>query len=174
MPPPHLDETTSAAPQFSPGVVEDEEILLREMFNPQHVKNGKLTKRAIGAKELVSTGYSVHRRHYTSPDFIRTKMQNRTSKRRSDGSFWEDEGVALLGVGAVRSIRIRDKDQERQVFRVIDDASANDRGHASIYVYCCPGEGEAYARKMKRYLLPFLQSRMSVDEAFQPTSQSPP
>lgn len=53
MPPPlHPDECTSAAPDISPGPVENEEMLLRELYSPQHVKNGKLIKRAIPIQEL--------------------------------------------------------------------------------------------------------------------------
>lgn len=174
MPPPplpHLDEHRSAAPKFSPSLVENEEGLLRTMFDPEHIKDGKLTRRAIGVKDLLSRGFSVHRMRYTSPDFIKDTIQSQTSKPKSDGSFWEDAGVAVLKAGFVRILQYKQEYRE-QVFRVTDTALEDNEGHASIYVAFpkrgqFPKRGPAYARKMRKLLLPFLQIRMSVDEAFQ-------
>ena len=48
----HRDERVSAAPELSPGVVEDDEIVLREMFNPEHVRDGEVIERAVPVDDL--------------------------------------------------------------------------------------------------------------------------
>lgn len=48
----HLDEGISAAPDFSPGIVQDNERLLRTLFNPAHVQHGKVLPRAIPVQDL--------------------------------------------------------------------------------------------------------------------------
>ena len=163
----HLDEHVSAKPSLSPGVVKDEEFLLRELFNPQHIRNGELRPAAIPAKDLLSEGFSVNRMKHVTAEFVKASIEQRLSKPRK-GEPWKNEGVAKLKTLEVRQILF----DGRQAFVVIDTAEPDNRGHASIYV-ATPGEGESHARELRELLLPFLQKRMSVDEAFEePVSPS--
>ena len=159
--PPHLDEHVSAAPGLSPGIVADDELLLREMFNPQHVRDGKLLPSAISLHDLRSRGFSVHRMKYVSLAFVKVSMEARLSRPRKDEP-WKSEGVAKLDAREVRQLCVDDE----QAFVVIDTALKDNRGHASIYA-AEPGKGDAYARELRFLLLPLLQHRMTVDEAFQ-------
>ena len=157
----HLDERTSAAPDLSPGVVDDNEYLLREMFNPQHVKDGELLVTAISLKDLRFRGFSVHRMDYVTAESVNASIRERLSKPRT-GTPWKDEGVARLQASVVRAFYLDDQ----QVFVVIDTAREDNRGHASIYV-AASGKGEAHARKLRSLLLPLLQKRTSVEQAFE-------
>ncbi len=161
VPPPHLDEQSSAAPGLSPGIVKDDEYLLRELFNPQHVENGELKLAAISLKDLRSRGFSVHRMKYVTPECVKASIEGRLSRPRK-GAPWKNEGAAKLKALDVRQILC----DGRQAFVVIDTAEQNNRGHASIYV-AAPEKGDQYARELRQLLLPFLQKRMPVDKAFE-------
>ena len=156
----HRDERVSAAPGLSPGVVEDDEVLLREMFNPEHVVAGEVIERAVAVDDLRSRGFSVHRMKFVAQESIKASMQERVARPRA-GDAWRDEGVAKLVARPVRELRA----DGRQAFVVIDTAEESNHGHASIFA-ADPLVGRAYARKLRALLLPLLQQRMSVDEAF--------
>lgn len=158
---PHLDEHVSAAPGASPGVVENNEFLLRELFNPQHIDDdGQVLHTAISLKDLRHRGFSVNRIGYVSPDFMRSSVEERLSRPRR-GKPWRDEGVARLETRQVRRFRT----EGDQAFAVIDTALPENPGHASIYV-TKPEKGEAYARELRSLLLPLLQDRMTIEQAF--------
>ena len=156
----HLDESKSAAPEISPGIVEDEEHLIREMFNPQHInEEGEVIERAISVNELLADGFSVHRIRHVSKEFVEKSIQARLSRKRKEP--WTSEGVSRLKTLAVRQILL---DNER-AFVVIDTATEDNPGHASIY-FGAPQKGKAYAREARGFLLPLLQNRMTLDEAY--------
>ena len=159
--PPHLDEHVSAAPGVSPGVVENDEFLLRELFNPQHIDDdGQVLPAAISLEDLRHRGFSVNRIEYVSPDFMRSSVEERLSRPRG-GKPWRDEGVARLETRQVRRFRA----EGDQAFAVIDTALPENPGHASIYV-TKPEKGEAYARELRSLLLPLLQDRMTIEQVF--------
>lgn len=157
---PHLDENSSAVPALSPGIVRNHEILLREIFDPDHIRDGQLLERAISVNDLRKRGFSVHRIKFVTPQFIKASIESRiTGPRRAD---WRSEGVAMLIARVIREIMA----EAEQAFVVIDTASRRNPGHASIYV-ARPDKGEIHARELRSMLLPYLEERMSVDEAFQ-------
>ena len=157
---PHLNETVSAAPDVSPGIVSDDERLLRSLFNPDHIKDGVIQVVAIPLRDLQVHGFSVNRLSHVTPEFVDEGI-NRLLARRPGGQPRYSEGVARFSAGAVRSIQVDD----RQIFVVTDTASPDNVGHASIYLYdvAIP---QSQARRMRAQLLPLLQQRMSVAEAF--------
>ena len=159
--PPHLDETTSAAPGISPGPVKDEEFLLREIFNPYHVKDGKLLNTVISLQDLRYNGFSVHRMAHVTAEFVKKSIEERLSKSRR-GEPWKEEGAAKLKTLNVREICL----ENRQALVVIDRALKDNPGHASIYA-ADPKKGDAHARELRSLLLPLLQERISVDKAFE-------
>lgn len=157
---PHLDESVSAAPDLSPGLVLDDEQLLRSLLNPDHIREGRLQVAAIPLRDLQERGFSVNRLLHVTPEIVNDGI-NRLLARRPGGQPRYSEGVARFSAGAVRSIQ----DEERQAFVVIDTATPDNVGHASIYLsdVAMP---QSQARRMRAQLLPLLQPRMSVAEAF--------
>ncbi len=153
---PHLDETISAASDVSPGVVLDNEQLLRSLFNPDHIKDGVLQVAAIPLRDLQSRGFSVNRLSHVTPQFV-----NEGINRLLAGRPRYSEGVARFSAQTVRSIQV----DGRQIFVVIDTAFPDNIGHASIYLSDL-SMPQSQARRMRERLLPLLQPRMSVAEAF--------
>ena len=164
---PHLDETSSAAPDISPGIVEDDEPLLRSVFNPDHVKDGQIQPSAISLSDLRERGFSVNRLRYVTQEFVAESI-DRTLARTFQGIARESEGVACFEARAVRDVR----DNDTQVIVVIDTALQDNRGHASIYL-ANPDVKPSQARRMREKLLPLLHGRVSVAEAFALYEQGP-
>ena len=164
---PHLAETSSAAPDISPGAVEDDEPLLRSVFNPDHVREGMVQPSAISLKDLQERGFSVNRLWYVTQEFVEDSIR-RTLARTFQGSPRESEGVAYFTARTVRDIQ----DNGIQAFVVIDTALQDNRGHGSIYL-ADPGMKPSQARRMREKLLPLLHNRVSVAEAFAFYGQGP-
>ena len=163
----HPAECTSAAPGISPGPVENEEIVLRELYSPQRIKNGKLIKRAIPIQELreMTRGLSVHRMKYTSADFLKDRIKKRLSIPR-EGEPWVEEGVAVLAPEDIRAIRCQDDGgDDEQAFIVKDTARPDHPGHASVHA-ADPEKRDEDLRELRSDLLKYFERGMSVDEAF--------
>ena len=156
----HLDERSSAQPDFSPGTVLDEEWLLRSLLNPDHIVDGQTKPSAIPLRDLQKRGCSVDRLAHVTPEFV-NKSINRWLARTSGGRERRSEGVARFTAGNVREF----KDGGEQIFVVIDTALSCNRGHASVYLADSQMK-ESRARRMREKLLPLLANRMSVEMAF--------
>ena len=164
---PHLDEQTSAAPDISPGIVRDNEIVLRELFSPDHIEEGMITPAAVELKELRQTGASVHRAKHTAAEEVRASIERRLESRKSqDPSRSYEARISAPTAGQIRGIRI--KDTGEQVFVVIDTAESGNPGHASIYGKN-PEIRKSMLRKLRTdLLLPVLQENlMLVEEALE-------
>ena len=158
----HANETTSASP-FSPGLVGNGEILIREVCDPKHLNpDGKISAAAIMTKELREDGLSVHRRQHTTSEFVKEQIQKRCSNPPDRVGFWK-EWVAVFRTGDVRSILDESK---KQALVVVDTAKMDHTCHASIYV-ADPPNTKGYAKKIKPFLLSLLELHHSVDAAFQ-------
>ncbi len=156
----HLDESLSAAPDFSPGIVQDDERLLRALFNPEHIRQGQLLDRAIPVKDLRERGFSVDRATYVTRALVQSKIDGTLSRPRQ-GRPWIGEGIAILITAEIRNLLV----DEQQAFVVIDTATTDNPGHASIYA-AQPGKKESQVRELRGLLLPLLENRCSLQEAF--------
>ena len=156
----HLDQTTTAAPGISPGTVKDEESLLREILNPDHVRGGEIQPSAIPLKDLKERGFSVHRLQYVTRKFVEHSVNEKLA-RPSAGETRTSEGVARFAARAVREIN----DDGDRAFVVIDTAKPSNKGHASIYLFEVDVK-DSHARSMRDKLKPLLEDRVSVAEAF--------
>ena len=157
---PHLDEATTAAPDVSPGPVKDKEILLREMLNPDHVVEGEVRSAAVSLRDLREQGFSVNRMDHVTRHFVERALNQRLG-RPFQGMPRASEGVAQFTARAVRELT----DNGKQVFVVIDTATESNKGHASVYLSDVR-VSDSLARGMRNQLLPLLENRISVAEAF--------
>ena len=157
---PHLDEATTAAPGISPGPVADEESLLREILNPDHVVDGEVKPSAVSLTDLRDRGFSVHRLRYATRKHVEDSIEGKLA-RPFQGRARGSEGVAHFTARAVREIR----DNGKQVFVVVDNATWSHVGHASIYLSSI-GMKDSLARSMRNKLLRLLETRLPVAEAF--------
>lgn len=162
---PHLDKKTSAALNISPGIVQDGEFLLREMYQPYHLEeNGKIKKEAIHLTELRGTGVSVHRERYTSIAEVSRAIERRLDRRKRENKDpWKSAGVSVVEAGRIRKMRTP---ADKKAFVVTDTAERANRSHASIHC-ACPEILTSELRALRDMLLPILEeSLMSVESAF--------
>ena len=176
-PPLHPDERYTSAPGVSPGIVENKEVLLREMYSPYHIKDGEVTPRAMTLKELksITSGASVHRKKYTSRTSLEKAIQDKILFKKQQGKFWTSEGSAVFTARQVREILRQNTGKETvQAFIVKDTASLERPDHASIHfadfrqfiLTIDPDEIDEYLREWRLDLLVLLEKRMSPEEVF--------
>lgn len=156
---PHRDETTSAAPWISPGLVANGETVLRTIFDPHHLdlQSGALSNAAISLDDLRSRGWSVDRKRYTS--LWRLKLDHRR---------WRDRKADLhqcyvipISVGTLRAnCRV----EQGQTFSVTDYALWSNPAHATILLSQQGGDG--MARKARTALMSFLPPYAEASTAF--------
>ena len=137
-----------------------EESLIREILNPDHVVDGKVQSSAIPLKDLKERGFSVHRLDHVTRKFVEDSINEKLT-RASQGRERVSEGVARFTARTVREI----SDNGSQVFVVIDTSMKSNRGHASIYLSDIEMKN-SLARSMRNKLLPLLENRISVADAF--------
>jgi hypothetical protein len=142
----------------SPGVVRDEETLLRVVFHPEHIKDGQVIETAIPLEDLQSRGFSVDRYGYAQRTVLQTII-DRQMARRPDV---REEGT--LAVFLCRGVRQLRDVQETRAFLVIDTACPTHVSHASIYA--AQHGTRSYLRKLRSILLPLLQHCMSLADIF--------
>ena len=159
MEPPHLDETVSASPDISPGLVQDDETLIRALFDPDHIKDGEVVPAAIPIKDLLQRGFSVQRRNFTTQELLE-KLIDKYLSKPSGGTKRKFEGVAPLETREIRALT----DDEKRLFVVIDKALECNPGHASIYL-AETKVADSIARQHREKLMPFLNHRTSISEA---------
>ena len=166
MPPPlHPDECINTKLGISPGLVENGEVLLRELYSP-HLTNGKVTKRAVTLGQL-KAGASVHRMEYSSSAFIDAAIRERLRKVRS-GRPWTSAGVAVFTAEEVRKISQQNAQKaDEQAFLVKDTALLENLAHASTHFADPSNKSDEDLRELRSDLLVLLQNKMPVDEAFQ-------
>ncbi|MGB9115386.1 hypothetical protein [Bradyrhizobium sp.] len=153
---PHRDEKSSASPWFSPGLVGDNEVVLRTIFDPHHLDGGVLAPAAISLSDLRVRGWSVDRKRFTS--LWKMKLSHRGWMTKKQGL---NRCLVLpIEVGAVRAF----KDQQNQIFSVTDMALCANPAHAAILLSTKGGDGAA--RKARSTLMKCLPKHVEVSEAF--------
>lgn len=153
---PHLDENVSAAQGVSPGVVQDDEVLLREMYEPYHVADGVVLSQAIAAKDLLCDGFSVHRLGFACKAFLEQRVRDKLEDKEGR---WRFVGFARLRACSIRMIT----EKCTRAFVIIDTADIEDKSHASIYVASRCDRDIAMARKLRGVLLGYLNDRCCID-----------
>lgn len=144
---------------YSPGVVQDAEILYRVTLHPEHVdKDGKVLPAAISSEDLKSRGFSVERKSYCNVDNIKNLIDKQIKNSPEKRKFAE---IAYFGCGLVRQFYFS-ADSSIRSFVVIDQALVDNNAHASIYS-AIPDATKSHIKKVKQQLLPLLETRYSID-----------
>ncbi|GCL36003.1 hypothetical protein SR1949_11030 [Sphaerospermopsis reniformis] len=115
--------------QYSPGIIEDDEILIRQIYSPIHIdkETGKVNSSAFIDSQ--DKGMSVNRKTYTSLEELNKKVEyklNLDQKRGKDKHFL---GVVYTSCENVRSIKT---DDNLKAFCVYDTGNKHDISHADI------------------------------------------
>ncbi|MBW2095698.1 MAG: hypothetical protein JRI80_12500 [Deltaproteobacteria bacterium] len=120
------DEQVSQS-EFSPGPVEDCEILIRIIVSPHHFKEGDtfLERAAFIRSELTGRGVSIERKALTNP----TSLTHSSHKLLTA----EDRSVAGYALVECSSIRGIVDDMGDRIFCVLDTALECNPAHADIF-----------------------------------------
>jgi hypothetical protein len=123
---------TESASDFSPGVVENDEVLYQQIVDPTHLDPHRAALKPTAFQDSANKGLSTHRVAFSSWDDLvavgkrRAEQFNADNPERPPRSLW---GFASFRTSDVRGILA--PSQERAYF-VYDTANENDRSHADI------------------------------------------
>lgn len=154
---PHRDERSSAARWISPGLVGDNEIVLRTIFDPHHIKSGVLSPAAIALDDLRSRGWSLDRKRFTS--LWRMKLSHWNWHRRKTDLL----GCFVLPIN-VKRVRSECRNNDKQILSITDWALCRNPAHAAVLLSAKSGEGEA--RRARTMLMTVLPRHIEVSRAF--------
>ena len=148
------------APQstFSPGVVKDEETLLRWHFHPEHFRDGKILPSAITTTDLKEKGLSIDRHQYTSKARIENEIEQMQTRSPGQREF------ALLCRFSCYQVRALQDTEEDRSFVVIDEALKENKAHASVY--SAKDRSKGMLRKIRNDLLSILDKHSNIDDLF--------
>lgn len=150
----HLKEhQTFSHSEYSPGLVEDDEILLRVGFNPESVKDGKPTKTAIPGQDFKDPGrggFSVDRKLYVNPKLIRKRAKSQQDKSGKESERIESF-IYELPCNAVRYQMV--DEAENPINVVVDSALSDNIAHSSIYTVM---RSDSEIKKLKSQMYPYL------------------
>jgi len=153
---------------YSPGVVEDDEVLLRVIIAPRDInKDGFLAPTAIQTKDLLTRGWSLVRRGHS------------TLQETDNFASELAKGQSVHGVGVISAEQVRvvlDPTGQR-VFCVYDDALKALKAHASALHEC--EQNEKALKKARAAIIPFrdvllsaIQPVHTIEEAYAAARQS--
>jgi len=161
---PHCACEQHSVSSHSPGVVQDDEYLVRLIFSPTHFneQTGKLKPFAFF--DCKDKGLSVNRMQYTSVEELKQTAAFISHGRRMIG-------VVVAKCADIRSIR--DEEDER-AFCVYDTATKNNQSHADIcqaVADTCQsietGKGRKRGSKLRRKLMKlFSEPPLTLEDAF--------
>ncbi|MEN8217983.1 MAG: hypothetical protein ABFS56_16770 [Pseudomonadota bacterium] len=159
---PHCACEQHSVSSYSPGIVQDDEYLVRLIFSPTHFneQTGKLKPFAF--LDCKDKGLSVNRLQYTSVDELK-----QTAAFISCGR--QIVGVVVAQCADIRAI----VDEENQrAFCVYDTATKNNQSHADIcqaVADTCTktGKGRKRGSQLRRKLMKiFSEHPLTLEEAF--------
>ena len=145
-----LDDEIISHGQF--GIVEDNENLIRVLYEPEHIKNGMLLETAISLEDIKVRGFSLDRESYVKSTVIRNRIRNQKSKnpitrQRDTKSIFSCIGIRqIVDLNGVR------------VCVVLDTPSVTNPAHASLYSMKC---SNSQLRKLRGLILPILQEGLT-------------
>lgn len=134
------DEKVSQCPAYSPGPVMDCERLLRVLYEPEHIKEGKIIPSSISLNDLKSRGFSIDRKKYVDVESL-TKRISSQKKR-----FPEKRAICFSSRIPCEDIRnLKDNETGKRECVVIDEIDKKDipinKAHAAIYSAYKVGKG---------------------------------
>ncbi|PCJ15221.1 MAG: hypothetical protein COB02_18210 [Candidatus Cloacimonadota bacterium] len=126
----HTNLESSQYSEFSPGLVTNDEFIIRLHFHPSHYKNGSISSSAITLTDLLQKGLSVYRMMYLTFEKLNTVVDDIHERAKA-----KDKIVNLYGYTTLKASQIRElKDDGNQIYIVLDDADTKSNyAHASIY-----------------------------------------
>lgn len=134
-------ETVSVS-QYSPGVVEDNEILIRQIYST-HIDEETGRVNTVAFTDAQDKGMSVNRKTYSSIEELNKKVQYKLMSDEKRGKGKGFEGVIYATCHDIRAIKTNDG---LKAFCVYDTGNKNDISHADI---CQATSSRVYGSKMR-------------------------
>lgn len=130
----------------SPGLVRDDELLIRTLYSPYQI-NEKGTATPASFRDALERGLSVNRKSFISEADLRKRIEGKIERDRKEGKERDEfYRVVTARCGDVR--QLLSEDGER-LFCVYDTASQEDVSHADVCQALDPPPGTPN-RKMLR------------------------
>lgn len=146
---------------LSPGLVADEEIIIRLGFAPEHYLNGEVVVAAISSADLNEPqrgGYSVDRQKYEVEDVIRQRAETQMAKSPEKR---QDPFIAPMETAKLRQEHTEDT---RRAFIILDNSIEGNIAHASIMSAVKRTKSEI--KELKDILVKYLQHRTPMESYF--------
>jgi hypothetical protein len=115
--------------QFSPGIVENNEILVRQIYSPIHIDEQPGRVNTFAFTDAQDKGMSVNRKTYSSREELNKKVQYKLKLDEEQGKVRSFQGVIYATCHDVRAIKTNDN---LKAFCVYDTGNKNDISHADI------------------------------------------
>jgi hypothetical protein len=138
--------------KYSPGIVKDDEILIRQIYSPIHIdqETGKIT--SLTFDDASSKGLSVNRKAHCSLEQLKEKIERKLEIDRERGKMDRRFiGIIYSICGDIRTI----KNDNIRGFCVYDTAKVKDISHADI----CQCVGRSQGSKIRRQLQKAFQDK---------------
>jgi len=142
----------------SPGVVGDDEFLLRLGYAPEHFLNGEVGVSAISSADLNERGFSVDREKFALENVIRERSLQQMEK--SPGKR-EQTFLSRFRTGDLRKEATEDGSR---AFVILDTAEPDNRAHASVLSARMRSPSEI--KELKLLLIPYLQNPLPLKDYF--------
>lgn len=97
-----IDDEKCSQSQYSCGVVDDEEILLRTVYQPEHIVGGRVIETAISLTDLDERGFSVDRHLSVTSRILSQRAEEQMAKCPEQRQEYR---IACFPCGAVRRYR---------------------------------------------------------------------
>lgn len=167
-----LDEATvlawerESASEFSPGPVENNEVLYRQMLNPTHYDSVNNILKATAFSDTSDKGGSVNRANFQTYEHAVQAAAARVAQineRKADGAKVELWKIIELSSQDIRGIRTLAQPDlpSRQAFAIFDTALEDAPSHADI---CQVVSGSATGRSARSKLLDLANAYLRARE----------
>ncbi|TAE59188.1 MAG: hypothetical protein EAZ87_10515 [Nostocales cyanobacterium] len=115
--------------QYSPGRIEDDEILIRQIYSPIHIDQETGKVNSLAFDDAKDKGMSVNRKTYTSLEELNKKVEYKLKLDQERGKDRDFIGVVYTTCKNVRAIKTNDN---IKAFCVYDTGNKHDISHADI------------------------------------------
>jgi hypothetical protein len=125
-----LNWESESVSDHSPGVVENGEILARQIFSPIHIDTDDNTLTPAAFNDVFDKGLSVNRLSHSAENEIHEAGRSKAQKDRDHGKVRQYLGFVDADCSDIRSIV--DSHDQKKVFGVFDTALPDAKNHADI------------------------------------------
>lgn len=143
--------------EISPGPVTIDEILIRIILTPEHVKDGKIISSAIPTKQLQTNGCSLTRKPHANKEIL-SKVVDTLSKGAN--SFY---ALALISYKILQSFKYEDGNQ---VLYVKPAPTEENIAHANMFFVNKVNFKKSEWKMIREQIIKNFTNLQNIDEVF--------